>query len=124
MEEAMPLKLTILAFAAGLAFFLFVLGVMRRSTFRPSYAFLWICICLFLLSVPIFEAFYRWFAIHVLGLDAATYLVFIALIGFLMIYTFFMTIRVTQMADKIQALISHTAILEKELKDLEATRSR
>lgn len=117
MEEAMPLKLMILAFLVGLSFFLFVLSVMKRSAFRPSYAFLWLCISLFLLSVPVFEAFYRWLAITVLGLDAATYLVFIALIGFLMVYVFFLTIRITQMADKVQALISYTAILEKEQRD-------
>jgi hypothetical protein len=122
MEEAMPLKLMILAFVVGLVFFLFVLSVLRSRAFRPSFAFLWLCISVFLLSVPLFEGFYRWLAINVLGLDAATYLVFIAVIGFLMVYVFFMTIRMTQMADKVQALISYTAILEKELNDLR-TRS-
>lgn len=122
MEEAMPFKLMILAFVVGLVFFLFVLSVLRSRAFRPSFAFLWLCMSVFLLSVPLFEGFYRWLAINVLGLDAATYLVFIAVIGFLMVYAFFMTIRMTQMADKVQALISHTAILEKELNDLQ-TRS-
>lgn len=117
MGEAMPIKLQVLALIIGVVFALFVFSNMKRSAFRPSFAFLWLCMASFLISVPIFEAFYRWLAIQVLGFEAATFLIFVAAIGFLMIYVFFITIRITQMADKIQALISQTAILEEELKE-------
>jgi hypothetical protein len=41
----------------------------------------------------------------------------VVLIGFLLIYAFYLTTRVSRMSDQIQELISYTAVLEKKIED-------
>ena len=113
----MGIKIKILSFIIGLVFFLFVLQFIKKNSFRPSYAFLWLMVSFFLLSVPIAEPFYRWIAYSLIGLTDARHIIYIALIGFLLVYVFYLTIKISRMNDQIQELISYTAILEKEIKE-------
>lgn len=118
----MGINVKIILFVVGLIFLIFVFKSVKKNTFRPSYSLLWILISLFLISIPILESFYIWLAYSVINISDARNLVYIILIGFLLIYIFYLTTRVTKMADQIQELISFTAILEakfnKEEKDL------
>jgi hypothetical protein len=114
----MGLKIKILAFLIGLIFFFFVLRFIKKNSFRPTYAFLWISISLFLLSIPVLEMFYKWIAVSLIGIVDARHIIYIVLIGFLLIYVFYLTSKISQMSDQVQVLISHAAILEKELKEL------
>jgi len=113
----MGIKIKILAFVIGLFFFAFVLRSLKRNFIRPTYAFLWIMMSLFLLSISVLEPFYKWIAVNVIGIIDARHIIYVALIGFLLVYIFHLTGKISQMSDQIQVLISHTAILEKELKD-------
>lgn len=111
----MGIKITIISTIVGLIFFLFVLNFVKKSTFRPSYAVLWISISLFLISIPIFEFFYKWIAVSIIGIEDARHIIYIGIIGFLLIYVFYLTTKISQMSDQIQELISFTAILENKL---------
>lgn len=113
----MGIKIKILAFIIGLIFFYFVLRFIKKNAFRPTYAFLWISISTFLISIPLLEPFYKWIAVSALGIEDARHIIYIALIGFLLIYVFYLTSRISQMSDQIQVLISHSAMLEKEIKN-------
>jgi hypothetical protein len=113
----MEIKIKIISFIIGLVFFLFILKFIKKNSFRPSFAFLWILISLFLLSIPLAEPFYRWIAYTVIGLTDARHIIYISLIGFLMVYVFYLTIKISRMNDQIQELICYTAILEKEIED-------
>ena len=113
----MGIKIKILAFFIGLIFFFFVLRSLKKNFIRPTYAFLWIVISVFLLSISVLEPFYKWIAVYVIGIVDARHIIYVTLIGFLLVYIFHLTGKISQMSDQIQVLISQTAILEKELKD-------
>lgn len=113
----MGLKIKIISLILGFIFFYFVFRFVKKNSFRPSYAFLWIVISLFFISIPIFENFYKWIATSVIGINDARHIIYIGTIGFLLIYIFYLTIKVSRMNDQIQELISCTAILEKKIND-------
>jgi hypothetical protein len=113
----MGLKIKFLAVLVGVAFFLLVLSRIKKNTFNPSYSVLWISISLFLISIPVLEGMYVWLAYSAIGLVDARHIIYIALIGFLLIYVFYLTSKITQMSDKIQQLIAFTAILQTEMDD-------
>jgi hypothetical protein len=46
----------------------------------------------------------------------ARHVIYIVLIGFLMVYVFYLTQKISKMSDQIQMLISHLAIVEDELR--------
>lgn len=113
----MGLKIKLLASLIGLIFFLFILKSIKKNSFRPSYAALWFFISLFLLSISVAEPLYRWIAYSLVGITDARHIIYVALIGFLLIYVFYLTIKISIMNDQIQELISYTAILEKEINE-------
>ena len=113
----MGIKIKIISLVLGLIFFYFVFRFVKKNTFRPSYAFLWILISLFLLTIPILESFYKWIAVTVIGINDARHIIYAGIIGFLLVYIFYLTIRISAMSDQIQELISYTAILEKRVRE-------
>jgi len=114
----MGLKIKLISLLIGLIFVAFILRFIRKSSIRPSYAFLWIMVSLFLISIPILEPWYKFLATGILGLKDARNIIYIGLIGFLLVYVFYLTSLISRMNDQIQVLISFTAILEKKLKDI------
>ena len=108
----MDTKLTLMAVFLGAVFTSIVVLSIRSSSMRPTFAWLWLGIAAFLLSVPFFESFYKWLASEVIGIDDARTVVYMGLLGFLLVYTLYMTLKVSALSDQIQELISHTAILE------------
>jgi hypothetical protein len=111
----MGLKIKLIAFLLGFVFFIVVLRSVKRNIFRPSYAVLWLGMSLFLLSIALLEPVYKWIATSVIGIPDARHIIYIALIGFLLVYVFFLTSMVTRMSNQIQQLISTAAILEAKL---------
>jgi len=111
----MGLRIKILSLVVGVIFFLFVLKFIKENSFRPSYAILWILVSFFLVSIPVFESFYVWVTYSVIGLNDARNIIYIVLIGFLLVYAFYATLKISQMSDQIQELISFTAILEAKI---------
>jgi len=104
----------------GVLFLFFVFRSIRKNIFHPSYALLWIVMTVFLVSIPVFEKFYKWIAVSVIGIVDARHIIYIFLIGFLLIYVFYLTQKINQMKDQILRLISFTAIIEKEHLQLES----
>ena len=111
----MGIKIKILSFVLGLVFFFFVMVFIRKNRLRPSYAVLWVVVSLFLISVPFLDFFYIWLTYSVLGFIDARNVIYIGLIGFLLVYVFYLSSKITRMSDQIQELISFTAVLENEL---------
>lgn len=112
----MGLKIKLLALVIGIAFFFFVLRSIQRNTMRPAYAVLWTIMALFLVSVSVLEPFYQWLAGSVIGIVDARHVIYIVLIGFLMVYVFYLTQKLSRMSDQIQVLLSQLAIVEDELR--------
>jgi len=111
----MGLKIKIISFAVGAVFFLFIVLAIKRNQIPPLSACLWIAISIFLLSIPILEPFYKWIAVAVVGIDDARHIIYICVIGFLMVCVFALSLAISRLSDKVQNLISLTAILEHEL---------
>ena len=111
----MGLKIKLVAFLLGLLFFGVVLRCVRQNTFRPLHAVLWLSLSFFLLSIAILEPFYKWLATSVLGINDARHVIYIAVIGFLLIYNLYLTAMVSRMSNQIQHLISNLAILESKV---------
>ena len=111
----MGLKIKIISFAVGAVFFLFIVLAIKRNQIPPLSACLWIAISIFLLSIPILEPFYKWIAVAVVGIDDARHIIYICVIGFLMVCVFGLSLAISRLSDKVQNLISLTAILEHEL---------
>jgi hypothetical protein len=113
----MGIRIQLISLILGVLFLYFVFRFVKRNTFRPSYAFMWILVAFFLVSIPLLERFYKWIATYVIGISDARHIIYVVLIGFLLVYIFHLTIRISKMNDQIQELISYTAILEKEIKE-------
>lgn len=112
----MGLKIKLLALVIGLAFLFFVLRSIQRNTMRPAYAVLWLIMAVFLVSVSVLEPFYQWLAGSVIGIVDARHVIYIVLIGFLMVYVFYLTQKISKMSDQIQVLLSQLAIVEDEVR--------
>ena len=111
----MGLKIKIISFVIGAVFFLFIVLAIKRNQMPPLSACLWVAISLFLLSVPVLEPFYKWISVVVVGLDDARHIIYISVIGFLMVCVFGLSLAISRLSDKVQNLISVTAILEQRL---------
>jgi len=108
-------RIKLIAFALGLVFFYVVLRNVKRNTFRPSYAVLWLGMAAFLLSIAALEPLYKWIATSVIGILDARHIIYIVLISFLLVYVFFLTSMVTRLSNQVLQLISAIAILETKL---------
>lgn len=114
---ALIVKILALAYSAILLVFFFIM--IRKKTVKPFYSTLWLVICLFMFSFVIFEKHYQKIA-EALHIQNATLLVLVGLISFLMVYVLYISIKISEMSNKIQDLISHTSILEHELRSIKA----
>jgi hypothetical protein len=108
----MGLKIKLIALSIGLVFFFFIAWYSKKNTFKPSYTFLWFFVSAFLISIPVAEPFYKWIATSLIGIVDTRHIIYIVLIGFLLVYVFYLTIKISILSDQVQELISFTAILE------------
>ncbi|HOJ16177.1 MAG TPA: DUF2304 domain-containing protein [Bacteroidales bacterium] len=117
----MGLKIKLIAFIIGIIFFIMVLSQIKKRSLRPSYSFLWFMVSLFLISISVFEPFYRFISRKIIGISDTKHIIYIGLIGFLLVYVFYLTIKVHQISDQVQELISTVAIQQNELESLSAS---
>jgi len=111
----MGLKIKIIAFIIGIIFSLIVIRNLKRNNMNPPQTVLWLSISLFLVSIPVFEFFYQWIAKTIIGIADSRHIIYIFLIGFLLIYIFFLTIKLKHIQDQVKFLISFTAIIENKI---------
>ncbi len=108
----MDLKLKLILLTLSIVFFVIVLIALRKNVLRPSFALLWLLMALVLMTIPLFEEFYRWVACTLVGFNDARHVIYILLIGFLLVYVLLLTIKISQMQKYIHELISCTAVTE------------
>ncbi|MCD4828090.1 MAG: DUF2304 domain-containing protein [Candidatus Cloacimonetes bacterium] len=101
----------------GFIFFFIIIRTIKRNQIGPSLAVIWITVSVFLLSISIFEDFYRWLSYQVIHIHGAQNMIFTILIGFLFLFILYLSIKITQLHTQIQKMISTIAILEKEIQD-------
>lgn len=118
----MPSYARILSLVLALLFLLVFLLVVRRRSMKPFYSFLWLLVSLLMFSFVLLEKAYKWLA-TLIGLRDASFLATNGLVFFLLVYILYLTVKVSEMSDRIQELISHTAILERRLRAQGGERS-
>lgn len=107
----MPVYIKLLSTILAILFFVIFLSFVRNRSIQPFYTGLWLIISLVMLTVVTFEGFYKWIATS-LGIIDASFLISTAVIFFLIIYVLHLSIKASEMSDRIQELISFTSILE------------
>ena len=111
----MPVYLKILTLVFGLAFFLIFINLVKNKSIKPFlYNVVVDCICFYAIHC-FFEGFYKAIATSI-GLTDASFLIIVALISFLLIYVLYLSIKISEMSDRIQELISYTSILENKIR--------
>jgi hypothetical protein len=113
----MVLTVKLLALLFGLILFGVFIKIGRNKSLKPFYLTLWLTVSLFVLSFVIFERFYQWFAAF-LGIENATFLVIVGLISFLLLYVLYLSIKISELSNRVQGLISHSSILEHEIRKI------
>lgn len=119
----MNISLKIVILLCALAVIFVVVRSVKKHSLHPSFAVLWILIGLFLASISLLESFYAFVARGVFGLYGGDHLIYITLITFLLVYCFYLTTRICQMADRVSKLISFTAVLENQLNKLKDNKN-
>jgi len=113
-------KIKIIACIIGLIYLFLVFRNIKKNGLRPSYSFLWFTISVFLISIPVIEPFYQWLSHRIIGINDARHIIYIPLIGFLLVYSFFLTVKISLLSDRVQELISSLAIQDNELQKLKS----
>lgn len=113
----MQLSLKLLTLLLGFVFLAAFILLVRKKNVKPFYSTLWLLVSVFMISLVVFEKFYKWIATS-LGVTDASFLIIVGIISFLLIYVLYLSIKISQMSDRIQELISFTGILEHEIRKL------
>lgn len=111
----MQLSLKLLTLLLGVIFLATFILLVRKKNVKPFYSTIWLLVSIFMISLVLFEKFYKWIATS-LGIADASFLIIVAMISFLLIYVLYISIKISQMSDRIQELISFTGILEHEIR--------
>ena len=112
----MPLYLRLVALALAVVFLMVFVSLIRKRSTDPFVSFMWLVITLLMFSTIVFEKFYKWVATKI-GLTDASFLIEVGVIFFLLVCVLYLSIKVSEMSDRIQELISYTSILEKRTRD-------
>lgn len=111
----MPFFLQLISLIFSITFILVFIALSRKKAIKPFYSTLWLFVSLFMLSVVLFEEFYKNIA-TAFGLTDASFLIIITLLSFLLIYVLYLSLKISEMGDRIQELISYTSILENKIR--------
>jgi FlaA1/EpsC-like NDP-sugar epimerase len=112
----MPLSLKILVVICAAAFFLTFLLLAKRGSVKPFYSALWLLISLLMFSVAAFEKVYKSIADH-LGIRDASFLIFVGAILFLLVYVLHLSVKISELSDRMQEVISTVAILDQRIRE-------
>lgn len=96
-------------------FVLFVLIQLRESALPSRFAILWMFVALLLFLIPIFSEDFVRLSKIIFGFEDATNFLYVLLFGFVLTYSFLITIYLVSIGNKVQVLISKIAILEAEI---------
>ena len=116
----MPLSIKLLVLVFGLVFLAIFIYLLRKKSMKTFYSMLWLFVSFFMLSLVMFEKIYKWIA-TILGVSDASFLIIVGLIWFLLMYVLHLSIKISEISDRIQELISHTSILEHEIRKSKKT---
>jgi hypothetical protein len=107
----MPLYLKLLSLFFTAIFVVIFLFLAKKRTIKPFYSTLWLLVSVFMLCVIVFEKLFKDMATFI-GLSDASFLIVITLLSFLLGYVLYLSIKLSELSDRVQEIISFTSILE------------
>jgi hypothetical protein len=107
----MGLHLKLIFVAIVLSISMAVFLALRRGAIRGGFVAFWMLVCMVMISIPLFDAFYKWLA-QAMGLFFAIDMIYVFSILFLMLYVFYLTVKIQNVQDISYVLMSKCAILE------------
>jgi hypothetical protein len=116
----MPVSLKILVFLCSTAFFGTFLFLAKRGAVKPFYSTLWLLVSVLMLSLAILEKQYKSLADE-LGIRDASFLVFVGAILFMLVYILHLSLKISELSDRMQEIISNVSILEQRLRRVQAS---
>lgn len=75
---------------------------------------MWLAICAMMMSLPFFASFYRYLAV-LIGLNFALDMLYMFAILFLMLYVFYLTMKLQRTIDIVDVMLARAAIVESHL---------
>jgi hypothetical protein len=115
--KTMQKGLVIILIAASLITAIFVVRKIRKSQFKIGDTLYWLVFCLFLLLMSIFPKAVSWVS-DLIGFEAASNFIFVAIIFLLLVKIFLLDARVSKNEDKLTKLSQRYAI-DNETKEIE-----
>ena len=109
--------LVIILIAASLITAIFVVRKIRKSQFKIGDTLYWLVFCLFLLLMSVFPKAVSWVS-DLIGFEAASNFIFVAIIFLLLVKIFLLDARVSKNEDKLTKLSQRYAI-DNETKEIE-----
>ena len=102
----------------GIVFFAIIYIAVKKSYLTPVLTIIWLSVAIFFISIPLLEPLYKWISVKIIGISDARHLIYIAVIGLLLVFVLYLSIKISRLHDQNQMLISYTAIMDKEIREL------
>lgn len=120
MAEFMPLQLQIMLIVVSVLAILYVVHKIRHSKMNISDSIFWIVFAVLMILIAIFPAIVFFFA-NLLDIQSPNNFLFLLIIAVLLLKIFLMSLKVSQLQDKLSELVQKTAIFnfEQDKKDSE-----
>lgn len=112
----MSITLRILLLLAGIVTAIWILWRVRKAKVKMEDAIFWICLALVLFVMGTFTNVTFWLS-GVLGIQSPANCVFIIIIALLIEKVFTLSIKLSQLEDKIEVLAAEVALRTKNLED-------
>jgi len=121
MSQLMPLQLQITLIVISVLAILYVIRKIRQSKMNISDSIFWISFAILMILIAIFPVIIFFFA-SLLGIHSPQNFLFLLVIGILLCKIFLMSIKVSQLQDKLSELAQKAAIFsfERDKKDSES----
>lgn len=107
----MSIALRLLLIIASIFTFLYIVRKLRKSQLQVMDTVFWIVLATILIVLSIFPQIAYWIA-NILGIQSPVNFIFLLIIFMLMIRNFLLTIKVSQLEDKLKTLVEELAIRE------------
>lgn len=107
----MSIALRLLLLIASIFTFLYIVRKLRKSQLQVMDTVFWIVLATILIVLSIFPQIAYWIA-DILGIQSPVNFIFLLIIFMLMIRNFLLTIKVSQLEDKLKTLVEELAIRE------------
>jgi hypothetical protein len=107
----MSIALRVLLLIASIFTFLYIVRKLRKSQLQVMDTVFWIVLATILIVLSIFPQIAYWIA-NILGIQSPVNFIFLLIIFMLMIRNFLLTIKVSQLEDKLKTLVEELAIRE------------